>query len=183
LTGGNMITEMHIAYDSREQRPLHMISVHCQSAISYHKAALETFDYCVWGDWTATEGEAFVPAFAIERKSMDDFIGSWFNAENRRRELAKIARAAVWAPRPIIYVCDFTLAHLANYDYGRFPSGSIDPRAVASRIDRLRYSGVQVVLAGGRQTAEYVILSLLKRRIGEMGVRHWRRIWAEFGAD
>jgi ERCC4-type nuclease len=174
-----MIHEMHIAYDSREQHPLHVIPVHCRSAVSYHRAALQTFDYCVWGDWEPTTGETVIPHWAIERKSMEDFIGAWFNAENRRREMAKIARAESWLPRPTIYVCEFAMEHLAVYDYNRFPSGGITARTVASCIDRLRYSGIQVVLAGSRHLAEYTILSLLKRRISEMSIRHWRRVWTD----
>ena len=178
-----MSHEIHIAFDSREQHPVHSIPVHCQSPIIYHRAALETFDYCLWRDWAPTTGETVIPHWAIERKSMEDFIGAWFNAENRRRELAKIERASAWRPRPTIYVCEFAMEHLAVYDYTRFPSGGITARSVAARIDELRFENVQVLLSGSRRLAEYTIISLLKRRMHEMGVRQWRRLWADEPAE
>lgn len=171
---------MHIAYDSREQRPLHKMKQYGQSAlIEYHEAALQTFDYCLWRDWQATDGKIVVPEFAIERKSVEDFIGSWFNKTNKAREVRKIARAFFWHPRPTIYVLEGGMAAIAAYDYSRFESGTINARTVEAVIDKLRYAGTQVIMAGSRYMAEYVIVSLLKRRMQEEKAGHWRELWKD----
>ncbi len=172
--------QLHIAYDSREQQPLHHWGedvLHGSTEITWHRAALETFDYCVWRDWIPLTKEVVRPTWAIERKSVADFISSWFNAEKKRRECDKIKRAERWFPRPIVYVVEGDMADIAQYDYRRFPSGKVTAQAVESRINRLRYAGVQVIMSGGRLMAEYDIVSLLKRRAGELGVRACRKMW------
>jgi len=174
-----MTDVLHAAYDSREQTPLLWCTQHARTPIIYHHAALATFDYCLWRDWQTTDGEIVIPNFAIERKSIEDFIGSWFCAERKRREKEKIRRACAWAPRPIIYVLDGGIEHIAAYAYERFPSGRVNALAVESVIDELRYTGVQIVMAQTRRMAEYIIISLLKRRMAEKTPKYWRELWAE----
>ena len=176
---------IHLAYDSREQTPLHYYGTdpatrHGSTAVVWHRAALETFDYCVWRDWfDIGKPEIVAPFFAIERKSVADFIGTWFNKGNKAREIDKCERAEHWRPLAIVYVIEGGYEHIAQYNYARFPSGKVDAQAVFSTINKLRYAGVQVILAGNRRVAEYEIISLLKRRIASKGVRYWRELWAE----
>lgn len=174
------LIDIHVAYDSREQMPVHMFEKHASTNIHYHQAALGTFDYCVWGDWETTEGKTVRPAFAIERKSVADFIGSWFNAQHRRNELAKIKRAERWAPMPVIYVIEGGAEHVATYRYANFPSGNITSEVVMSRINQMRFSGIHVYLAGSRMMAEHAIVGMLKHRARMMGAKARRAAWAEF---
>jgi ERCC4-type nuclease len=168
---------IHLAYDSREQKPLKAAERHCSTTIQWHKASLETFDYCIWRDWSETEGKLVRPHFAIERKSVADFVGSWFNRSNKQNEIEKIERAARWRPRPIIYVIEGGIDDIGHYDYSRFPSGSVKPQSVVSQIDKLRYHGIQVIMAGSPLAAAYEVISLLKRRLHDKSVRHWRALW------
>jgi len=170
--------QLHIAEDSSEQKPLHRLKQHCGTEIRCRRQALKTFDYSLWGDWTVVpKREKVIPNFAIERKSCGDFIGSFFNGEHKKREALKIERAAVWAPLPIVYVGEFGPRDIAAYDYSVFQYGRVTPQAVQSRIDKLRFSGVHVILAGNRQYAEWVIISILKRRAQQLGAVHCRKMW------
>ena len=164
---------MNISVDSREQLDLHyMEGAEVSKGVTLHYVtqALSTFDYAVHMDGEQTSGKSINPYFAIERKSVADFIGSWFNADNARRERAKIKRArAAWGDKlPIIYVIEGDHEEIGAYNYGRFPSGKVTAKVVHAKISDLRFSGVQVILCRSRHIAEYEIVRLLKRR--------WRKV-------
>ena len=172
-----MSKELTIAVDSREQRPHHYldgVEVSKGVTVRYKPASLYVFDYCVHSDWTGTDGKLCVPNFAVERKSVSDFIGSWFNGNNARREREKIKKARkLWGGKyPIVYVLDGDTEEIGAYMYDRFPSGRVTPQAVHAKISDLRFAGVQVILCRNKHVAEYEIVSLLKRR--------WRKLkWKE----
>jgi ERCC4-type nuclease len=169
-----VMADLTIAVDTNEQKPHHYLEgaeVSKDTTVRYTSAKLDTFDYCVAGDWEEWEGHKtkFV-RFSIERKSVADFIGSWFSAEGSRRERAKIKRAReAWGDKlPIIYVIEGDHTEIGAYNYSRFPSGRVDAKAVHAKISDLRFAGVQVILCRNRHVAEYEIVSLLKRR--------WRKV-------
>jgi len=174
---GLMTANLTIATDSREQKPHHFYDgkKHCSTLVKYTEAALDTFDYCVEGDWMPTDTPTLVrPNFAIERKSIADFIGSWFNKDNRKRELEKIERARNWQRElglPVVYVLDGGWTEIADYDYNRFPSGQVTAKVVAAMVDDLTYENVLIRLSQSRQHAEYQIVSLLKRRARDIKAR------------
>jgi len=167
------VANLVIATDSREQTPHHYldgVEVSKDVTVRYKPAALYVFDYCVHSDWTETDGKLVVPNFAIERKSVADFIGSWFNAENAKREREKIKKARkLWGGSlPIVYVIEGDHEEIGKYNFSRFPSGKVNARAVHAKISDLRFANVQVILCRNRHVAEYEIVSLLKRR--------WRKV-------
>ena len=168
------MTDLTIAVDTNEQKPHHYlegVEVSKDTFVRYSSAKLDTFDYAVAGDWEEWEGHATKRVhFAIERKSVSDFIGSWFNGANAKRERAKIKRAReAWGDKlPIIYVIEGDHEEIGRYQYSRFPSGKVNAKAVHAKISDLRFAGVQVILCRNRHVAEYEIMSLLKRR--------WRKV-------
>jgi len=168
-----LMADLTIAVDTREQRPMHElegVEVSKGVTVRYKPASLSVFDYAVHGDWSETDGKLVMPCFAIERKSVGDFVGSWFNSDNAKRERAKIKKArALWGAKlPIIYVVDGDTVEIGRYRFDRFPSGRVHAQAVHAKISNLRFANVQVVLCRNRHVAEYEIVSLLKRR--------WRKV-------
>jgi len=161
-----------IAVDSRERTPSLRLDgkLHSGWRIEYRTQGLDTFDYAVWGDWQQPEKghETVTPNFAIERKSLDDLIGSWFSGENARRELAKIERArSLWGAKslPIVYAIECKLSDVARYDFGRFPSGRVTARAVYSKLQRLNYEhGIHWTWCDSAAGCEWWIAGTLKRR-------------------
>jgi len=166
---------LHIAYDSREQHPVHDLAgveVSKGVVVKYSCETLNTFDYCVHGDWRDWEGhKTKLVNFGIERKSVGDFIGSFFSATNSHNERKKIERARkAWGVNglPIVYVIEGNHEDIGRYNYSRFPSGRITAKVVLAKMRELRCKGVHVVLCPHRAAAEYEIVSMLKWR--------WRKI-------
>jgi ERCC4-type nuclease len=166
--------DLTIAVDTNEQKPHHYLEgkdVGSGTIVRYLPAKLDTFDYGVYGDWDEWEDHAtkFVH-FAIERKSVSDFISSWFG-KTARNERAKITRARKeWGDKlPIIYVVEGGAKEIERYPYARwFPSGKVTAKVVRAKISDLQMSCVQVILCDDRESAEEKIVSLLKRR--------WRKV-------
>lgn len=139
-----------IRIDTREQTPLSFPGDYCKAA----RGTVSVFDYCLDGD----------TGWAIERKSLEDFVQAVALADSWRRELAKIKKAQSWL-LPIIYVCEFGYCDIDKYDFARFWSGKITPQFIRRRIAELSYNyGVNVAFMGDRETAAYFICTLLKRR-------------------
>jgi len=171
--GSEVVADLVIAVDTNEQLPHHFlegVEVSKGVTVRYKPRKLWTFDYSVFGDWTETDGKTVVPNFAIERKSVADFIGSWFNTENAKREREKIKKARkLWGGSlPIVYVIEGDHEEIGKYNFSRFPSGKVNARAVHAKISDLRFANVQVLLCRNRHVAEFEIVSLLKRR--------WRKV-------
>jgi len=161
---------LRIAYDSREQRPVHDLEgreVAKGVFVEYQEAALSVFDYALMADLTPTGGKLMTPGWAIERKGLTDLVGSLFNSDNYKREIAKIARAqAIWGGSGLgnIYVVEGDLEAISKYDFSRFPSGKITPKVLISKINQMRYRyNVQFILCASRIQAEYTIVSLLRQ--------------------
>jgi ERCC4-type nuclease len=166
-----MNREMIIAVDSREQKPMHDldgVEVSKGVTVRYETASLSVYDYALMADLTPTDGKLMVPGWACERKSLGDLVGSLFNADNYRRELAKLERAkAAWGHtgRPYVYVVEGDYEAISKYDYSRFPSGKITPKVVISKINEMRFKhNIHVLLCRSRIQAEYMVISLLKKR-------------------
>ena len=161
---------LRIAYDSREQKPVHDLEgreVAKGVFVEYQEAALSVFDYALMADLTPTGGKLMTPGWAIERKGLSDLVGSLFSPDNYKRERAKIARAqSLWGSSGLgnIYVVEGDLEAISKYDFRRFPSGKITPKVLISKINQMRYRyNVQFILCASRRQAEYTIVSLLRQ--------------------
>jgi len=159
---------LSIAYDSREQRPVHEyegLTVNGQ-IIEYVKRPLSVYDYALDSDLTPTSGKLMHPGFSLERKSIPDFIGSFFNGNHAKREFAKVARAReLWGSTlPQMYILEGDYEMIKRYNYDRFPSGRINAKVVISKINELRYRhNIHIVECTCKVHAEYTIISLLKK--------------------
>jgi len=136
---------------NNEQKPLDF-------DVRYAKAGrglIHIFDYAVEGDQDG---------FAIERKSLADFVQAVVLSDSWRRELAKIEKAKLWN-LPIIYILEFEFFDIADYNYSVFTNDNVKSQFVYRRVGELIYNhNVHVVFAGSREGAAYAICLLLKRR-------------------
>ena len=166
--------ELVIAYDTREQTPVHDLDgteISKGVVVRYVRRPLYVFDYACELGLTPTDGKLMIPSFACERKGLGDLVSSLFNGENYKRELAKIDKAKrLWGNSglPVCYVVEADMEMIGKYDYSRFPSGRVTAKAVVSKINQLRYEkNVHFILARSRIQAEYTIISIMKK--------HWMR--------
>lgn len=140
-----------IRVDTREQKPLLFNEKYCKC----NRGTVDVFDYCLDGD----EG------FAIERKSLPDFIQAVVLSKSWIRELNKIIKAREW-DLPVIYVLECNFGDIANYDYSIFTSDNVTSQFVYRRVAQLLYEyNVHVFFAGNREFAAHAICLLLKRRL------------------
>lgn len=143
-----------IIVDSREQRPWEF-----PEWVKTRVRALPFGDYALEGDGR----------FAIERKSLDDFVGTVFSGWERfKRELERMAAAGCVA-RIIIVEADFCqLMYCSDGEGGIVPPGHnhprISPAAVCSRIAELAMMGVTTLFCRDGGHAAYMAYSLLSRR-------------------
>lgn len=140
-----------IRVDTREQAPVDFDSAYVKAG----SGTVPVFDYAVEGDQDL---------FAVERKSLPDFVQAVVLSKSWKRELNKIAKAQERL-FPIIYVCEFGFDDIQKYDYAQFHSGRVTSQFIYRRIATLIYDlNVHVVFAGSREGASYAICLLLKRR-------------------
>ena len=134
-----------VLIDTREQRPL---SFRHES----RRATLATGDYGIQGP----DGQAF--NIAIERKSLDDLIGSLCQGRERfEREFQRADELDYFA-----LVIEASLSDIATGEY----SSQMDPGAVIQTLISwsVRY-GVPVWLADSRSYAARMIESLLEKHV------------------
>lgn len=124
-----------IVIDTREQRPW-AFPEYVQTKV----AMLPAGDYALDGDEN----------FSIERKSLDDFVGTVFTGWERfKRELARM-KAAGYPARVIIVEGDYEQLVWRENEAGRLVAPqhnhyAITPQAVAARIGELALAGVCVL--------------------------------------
>ena len=130
-----MDSEPVIVIDTREQRPWAF-----PEYVRTKVAMLPAGDYALEGD----------EHFAIERKSLDDFIGTVFSGWERfRRELSRM-KAAGFPARLVIVEADYEQLVWRESSDGRLVAPqhnhfTITPQAVAARLGELALSGVCVL--------------------------------------
>lgn len=140
-----------IRVDTREQLPIDFDSEYVKAG----RGTVPVFDYAIEGDERQ---------WAIERKSLDDFIQAVVLSASWKRELAKIEKARAWL-LPIIYVLEFNYEDIGRYNYDIFKSGKVTSQLVYRRVAELEYDhGVDMAFRGNRVMAAYAICTLLKRR-------------------
>jgi len=142
---------LEIITDTREQNPLHFDGGYVVSSVG----TVPVFDYALLGD----ENQ-----YALERKSLQDYIGSVCLQKNWICELAKITKAKEWG-LPIFYILEFKRSDILHYDYSIFPSGAINSQFVHRRMAEMEYDfGVHFIAGEDRRYAAYWICLILKRR-------------------
>ncbi len=143
---------LHITIDTREQTPL----VFSGDYVVVSRGTMPVFDYSLVNDESG---------WAVERKSLQDFVQSVVLSKSWRRELAKIAKAQERL-LPICYVCEFSFDAIKTYDYAQFHSGKVTSQFVYRRVAELIFQyNVHVIFAGSREGAAYTVALLLKRRL------------------
>lgn len=139
-----------IRIDTREQTPLVFSDKYVKTSLG----TVGVFDYCLEGD----------DDFAIERKSLPDFVQSVVLSKSWLRELAKIEKARQWV-LPVVYVLEFCFEDIADYDFSVFKSGNVTSQFVYRRVATMIFEyNIHMMFAGDRRLAAYAICLLLKRR-------------------
>jgi len=148
---GKAEDKLCITVDTREQTPLTFNSDYVLAT----RGTVPVFDYALANDETG---------WAVERKSLADFVQSVVLSKSWKRELQKIAKAQERL-LPVVYVCEFGFDDIQSYDFALFHSGRVQSQFVYRRVAELIYvHNVHVVFAGSREGASYAIALLLKRR-------------------
>lgn len=143
---------MTIIIDTREQTPWNLASFGCDVKV----AKLDAGDY-------ALEGDA---GFAIERKSLNDFLGTVSSGWDRFRR--EIGRMASFVAKPIVVETDFASFCHSEVD-GEIkppphPHYRLGSAFVAMRIAELTLMRCQVLFAGNTEYAAAIGYALLLQR-------------------
>jgi ERCC4-type nuclease len=140
-----------IRVDSREQLPVDFNSDY----VKVTRGCIPCFDYALEGDQDN---------FALERKSLQDFIQSVCLHKNWIRELHKIEKAKTWG-LPIVYILEFSRHDIMQFDYSIFSSGAITSQFVRRRVAQMTHDyNVHMEFCEDREGAAYEICLQLKRR-------------------
>lgn len=145
--------EFRIVIDTREQTPWSF-----PPEIPVEIETLKTGDYALAGD----------DAFAIERKSKDDFLGTISTGWGRFcRELNRM-EAAGFPAKPVIVECDFSAFCFSERNGEIIPPDhehyKLTPQFVMKRIGQLTARGAAVIFAGNPELASALALAILRER-------------------
>lgn len=147
---------MIIRVDTREQCPLPLNF----DGVQLVRDTIPVFDYALEGDQDR---------FAIERKSLSDFVQAVVLQDSYRRELEKIRKAQAAGMTRIYYVVEAYYLGVRTYNYNRFSSGRVHPGLIYKRWRELAYHhGVHVVWADNAEGAAWAVYLLLKSRVEEL---------------
>ena len=158
-----MIEPLHIIIDAREQAPWAWDANDATTEIR----SLSAGDYALARDCEEVRGrKALAVRFSIERKSLEDFLGTisagW---ERFQRELV---RMEAFPARVVIVEGDFEQVCFLHGVDGVIPPPhnhpALRPAFVARRISELTMMGVSVLLAGDAQMAAGLAFRVFRRR-------------------
>lgn len=141
---------LQIIIDTREQSPwaFPRSCAHCR------RATLDAGDY-------ALEGDA---GFAIERKSLPDFVSTIVSGRERfERELERMTSAGFPA-RVVIVEAGFIEILEAEY-----PNERVQPEFLVKRISELTLDGVSILFADNKFAAAGLCYHVLKERARSLG--------------
>ena len=145
---------MRIVVDTREQTPWTF-----PPWVQVSRGTLPTGDYALAGD-----------GWAIERKGLDDFLGTVSTGWDRF--LREIGRMDGWAAKVVVVEVDFAACCFCETLDGiispRHSHPMLTPRFIASRIAELTMMGVSVLFAGDPGQAAALAYHLLRRREMEL---------------
>ena len=145
--------EFRIVIDTREQTPWSF-----PPEIPVEIETLKTGDYALAGD----------DAFAIERKSKDDFLGTISTGWGRFcRELNRM-EAAGFPAKPVIVECDFSAFCFSERNGEIIPPDhehyKLTPQFVMKRIGQLTARGAPVICAGNPELASALAFAIHRER-------------------
>lgn len=160
-----MIDPLHIIIDTREQSPWAWDPSDATTEVH----ALTAGDYALAEDCERVKGrEALAVRFSIERKSLDDFLGTISVGWDRfNRELV---RMEAFPARVVIVEGDFSACCFATGAAGEclpppHNHPALRPAFVARRIAELTMQGVSVLMAGDGQLAAGLAYRIFRRRV------------------
>jgi len=135
---------LHIIIDTREQTPWHFP----EHLAEVSRGCIRAGDYALAGD---------EDGFAIERKSLDDFVGTISTGWDRfMREVERM----ILFPAAIVIIED-TFARLINHEYNH---PQVTPAFVMKRIAQLAFMRVTVLFCDNPATAAGTCYVILKER-------------------
>lgn len=140
---------LNILVDTREQSPLSF-------PVDKAKTIRRKLDF---GDY-ALESD---PSFAVERKSIDDFVGTITQSvrwSRFQRELNRMDAAGC----PKIIVVEGTYSEICNHQY----SGQVNPVFVTKRICQLSLMNVQIHYTEMPGLTSYFVYYLFVNRLKEI---------------
>jgi len=147
---------LKIRIDTREQTPL----VFNYDDAKVVRDTVPVFDYALDGDQAH---------FAIERKSLADFVQAVVLQDSYRRELEKVRKAKDAGMTRIYYVVEAHYTGVRHFNYNRFSSGRVHPGLVYKRWRELSHNhGVHVIWADDADGAAWATYLLLKSRAEEL---------------
>ena len=147
---------MHVTIDTREQTPWTF-----PAWVRVCRGTLPTGDYALAGD-----------AWAVERKTLDDFLGTV--STGWERFLREIERMNGWRAKAIIVEADFSACCFREAPAGGVilaPDHShprLTPAFACSRIAELTMRGVSVLFAGSHEQGAALCYHLLRQREVEL---------------
>jgi hypothetical protein len=150
---------IHIIIDTREQTPWGFDP--SQAVVSVD--TLRTGDYALKGDG----------GFAIERKSLDDFLGTISSGWDRfLREIGRMDGAG-FSAKAVIVEADFeSCCFRTGADGELIPPGHrhpmLSPQFVCKRIAELTMMGVAVLFAGTPLYASALAYQILRERANDL---------------
>jgi len=161
-----MLPPLHILIDSREQALWSWDANDATTEI----AGLAAGDYALASDTEEPKrrGQLRPVRFAIERKSLEDFLGTISSGWDRfQRELE---RMAAFQARVVIVEGDFSACCFATGENGECIAPphnhpALRPSFVSRRIAELEMMGVSVMLAGNAQYAAGHAYHVFRRRM------------------
>lgn len=149
--------DLSIVIDTREQAPWSF-----EGYADVRVGTLKTGDYALDGDMS----------FAIERKSLDNFLGTISSGWNRfLREIGRMD-AAGFVAKVVIVEGDFERVCYSERDGELIPPRHrhpmLTPQFVAKRIAELSLSGVSVLFAGNSEYAAGLAYHIFKERANDL---------------
>ncbi len=159
-----MIQPLRIVIDTREQSPWAWEP--CDAICEVH--GLASGDYALYQDCEPVRGrDSYAVRFAIERKSLEDFLGTISTGWDRfQRELDRMAG---FPARVVIVEGDFKHVCFSG-DVGCVSPPPhnhpmLTPLFVARRVSELTMAGVSVLFAGDAALASGLAYRVFRRRI------------------
>lgn len=158
-----MLESLHIVIDTREQAPW----TWNPGDVTTEVRALAAGDYALAEDCEQVRGRATLAVrFAIERKSLDDFLGTI--SVGWDRFLRELDRMTAFPARVIIVEGNFSECCFSQGADGiQSPPHNhpaLTPAFVARRISELTMMGVTVLLAGDAELAAGLAFRIFRRR-------------------
>ncbi len=143
---------MNIIVDTREQTPWHFPR---QTGVTVCRRALPAGDYALEGD----------DGFAIERKSLNDFVGTITRGWDRfQRELERMEG---WPNKVIIVESDLDNMLFRDGDGVLIPpdyDSMVEPQLIKKRIAQLTMQGCSVLFCRDAGMSAAMALTILKER-------------------